>query len=172
MDEVVVRTDVYVTPTEAFDFLRDFPGYAEYSEHLTRVDQHGDGGAGTVYEIEVSWWRLSYTARTEVTGIDRDHRLDWRALESVDAEGEWEVEPIERPESDETGSRVTLRIRYAPETADATLLDLPRFVSLAWIVDRVRPVLHREAEAVVERIVADLEGEPRPVELEVETRRG
>lgn len=170
MDEVVVRTDINVPPAEAFAFLRDFPGYAAYSEYLERVDQHGDGGEGTVYELEAVWWRLRYTARTEVTKIDAPERIEWRVEEAITAEGSWDVSPIERDGSAEPASRVTLRMRYDPDTADAGVVKLPRFVSLSWVIERVRPLVEQEAEATVERVVADLEGEARPVDLEIETR--
>jgi hypothetical protein len=47
------------------------------------------------------------------------------------------------------------------------MLDLPRFVSLDWVVGKVKPILVEEAERVVERIVADVEGRRREVELVV-----
>ena len=64
---------------------------------------------------------------------------------------------------------MTLVVEYAPDSADEGLLDLPRFVSLGWVVDRVTPKVRAEAERVVRRIVADLEGERREVEVEIET---
>ena len=63
---------------------------------------------------------------------------------------------------------MTLVVEYAPDSADEGLLDLPRFVSLGWVVDRVTPKVRAEAERVVRRIVADLEGERREVEVEIE----
>lgn len=171
MEEIVVETDVAVPPEEAFAFLRDFPGYVRYSEYLDDVVQHGDGGVGTRYQLSLSWWRLSYTAHTEVTGIEEPERIEWRVLRAVDAHGAWEVEPVEPPAVPRAGSRVRLRIRYDPDSADPGALTLPRFVSIGWIVDRVKPLIVPEAEATVERIVADLEGEPRPVDLEITTRR-
>lgn len=170
MEEIVVETDVAVPPDEAFAFLRDFPGYVRYSDYLEEVVQHGDGGVGTRYDLTLSWWRLSYTAKTKVTGIDEPNRIEWRVVRAVDARGAWEIEPISPPASPREGSRVRLRIRYDSETADPGALNLPRFVSIGWIVDRVKPLIVPEAEAIVERIVADLEGEPRPVDLDITTR--
>ena len=65
---------------------------------------------------------------------------------------------------------MTLVVEYAPDSADEGLLDLPRFVSLSWVVEKVTPLIQNEAERVVERIVTDLEGEHRDVELTVHTR--
>lgn len=169
MDEVIVETDLRVSPEETFEFLLDFPGYVRYSEYLDSVRQQGDGGAGTRYELSLSWWRLAYTARTEVTNIDRPSRIDWRVLRAVDAHGSWEIEP-DAANDGSAGSRVRLRIRYDPETADPSVIDMPRLVSLGWIIDRVKPIVVREAEATVERIVADLEGEPRPVDIDITVR--
>ena len=162
MDELVVSTEVFVEPETAFEFLVDFPGYVRYSDYLEAVRQRGDGGAGTTYELELAWWRLTYTARTEVTDVEAPERIGWRVLGGLDAEGEWRVG--ETPD----GSSVALHIRYRTESADQVGLDLPRFVSLGWVVRRLTPLVREEAERTVERIVADLEGEPRPVELRIE----
>lgn len=164
MDEVIVETELAVPPDETFEFLLDFPGYVRYSEYLDHVTQRGDGGVGTRYELSLSWWRLSYTAHTEVTGIERPDRIDWRVLRAVNAHGSWEIHPIDG------GSRVRLRIRYDPDSADPSAIDIPRLVSLSWIIERVKPLVITEAEETVERIVADLEGEPRPVDLDITVR--
>lgn len=167
MDEVIVRTRIRVPPSEAFAFLTDFPGYAKYSEYLKEVRADGDGGPGTAYELDVAWWKLSYTAHTEVVDVEEPARIRWRVTEAVDAHGAWEIEPVD----DGTDSEVTLRIFFDADSADRSAVNLPRFVSIGWVIDRVKPLVVREAEDVVERIVADLEGEPRPVDLTIETRR-
>ena len=64
---------------------------------------------------------------------------------------------------------MTLVVEYAPDSADEGLIEPPRFGSLGWVVERVTPKVRAEAEQVVRRIVADLEGERRPVEVEIET---
>lgn len=165
MEEVSVSTEVYVPPSEAFAFLRDFDGYAEYSPYLENVRQFGTGEVGTEYELTATWWRIDYRARTEVTGIVPPHRIEWRVLDVIDAEGDWVVEEIDG------GSRVTLLIRFDAQSADTGAVSLPRFVSIGWVIDRVKPLVRKEAEAIVERIVADLEGEPRDVQLDIEVRR-
>ncbi len=164
MDTVEVSTVVYLPPEAVHEFLLDFPGYAEYSEHLTEVRQHGDGSPGTEYELDFAWWKLTYTARSRVTGVEAPERIDWRVVKDVDADGRWEVERL-----DDEATRVTLVVEYAPDSADEDGIDLPRFVSLAWVVETVKPKVRAEAERVVRRIVADLEGEPRDVDVEIET---
>ena len=166
MDSVEVSTDVFVPPEEVYDFLLGFRSYANYSEHLTDVRQHGDGSPGTEYELDFTWWKLTYTARSEVTDVDRPNRIDWRVVKDLDAVGHWAVERID---DDPARTRVTLHVQYRPESADEGTVDLPRFVSLDWVVDKVEPKVRAEAERVVRRIVADLEGEPRDVDLEIET---
>lgn len=166
MEEIVVGTDVHVPPDEAFAFLLDFPGYVQYSDYLTGIEQHGDGGSGTRYYLELSWWRLSYTASTEVTKIDPPRRIDWRVLRAVDASGNWEVKSIDDGQS----SDVRLHIRFDADSADASVLNLPRFISISWVIDKLRPIVLNEAESTVERIVADLEGERRPVDLHMQRR--
>lgn len=166
MDSVEVTTDVFLPPEEVYDFLLEFRSYTKYSEHLADVRQHGDGSPGTEYELDFAWWKLTYTARSEVTDVDRPHRIDWRVVKDVDAVGHWSVEQVD---DDPPRTRVTLHVRYRPESADESTFDLPRFVSLDWVVDRVEPKVRAEAERVVRRIVTDLEGEPRDVDLEIET---
>jgi uncharacterized membrane protein len=163
VDTVEVSTEVYLPPGEVYEFLLDFPGYAEYSEHLSAVRQHGDGTPGTEYELDFAWWKLGYTARSRVTDVDPPDRIDWRVVEDVDAVGRWEVDRLD----DET-TCVTLVIEYAPDSAEADSFDLPRFVSLDWVVEKVTPKVSAEAERVVRRIVADLEGERREVDVEIE----
>lgn len=166
MDSVEVTTEVYLPPEEVFDFLLEFDRYAEYSEYLSDVRTYGDGSPGTEYELVFSWWKLSYTARSEVTDVDRPNRIDWRLVKDLDAVGNWTVEQVD---DDSPTTRVTLTVRYRPESADEGSVDLPRFVSLDWVVEKVKPRVQAEAERVVRRVVADLEGEPRDVGLQIET---
>jgi hypothetical protein len=159
------RTDVHVAPDVAYEFLLDFEGYAKYSEHLASVERDGDGGPGTEYAITATWWRLSHTVRSAVTDVDPPSRIDWRLVDEVDAAGRWHVDDVGRP--DAPRSRVTLALAYDPATLSS--VDLPLVPSLDWLADKLAPVVRREATAVVERIVADLEGEPRPIDLDVTT---
>ncbi|WP_435153247.1 SRPBCC family protein [Haladaptatus sp. DFWS20] len=167
MDSVELSTVVYVPPEEAYEFLIDFPNYANYSKHLTGVTHEGDGGPGTEYDIHLQWWKIQYTVRSEVVELDRPNRIDWKIIKDINAHGHWRVEevPEEAPEGGETASRVWLSIQFDADSADSGMLDLPMFVSLGWVVNKVKPLVLREAETVVERIVADLEGEPRDVNL-------
>jgi uncharacterized membrane protein len=166
VDTVEVSTVVYLPAEEVYEFLLDFPRYARYSEHLTDVRQFGDGHPGTEYELDFAWWKLSYTARSRVTGVEDARRIDWRVTKDVDAAGEWIVDPVDE-ETPET--RVTFRVQYRPDSAEESSFDLPRFVSLEWVVEKVKPKVRTEAERVVRRIVADLEGGYRDVELEIRT---
>ncbi|MFB6172712.1 MAG: SRPBCC family protein [Haloarculaceae archaeon] len=172
MEEIEVSTVVYLAPEDVYEFLVDFPRYANYSEHLRSVDREGDGSPGTDYHLTFSWWKLTYTAHTRVTDVDPPRRIDWAVVRDLDATGHWAVEPA--PESarseDEPASRVRFHISFRPESADPTGLDLPRFVPVDRIIQRVTPVVQREAERVVRRIVADLEGEARSVDLEIHAR--
>ena len=171
MDEVEVSTVVYVPPAEMYDFIVDFPRYANYSEYLEEVRRDGDGSPGTRYALRFSWWKLTYTAHTKVVDADPPNRLDWRVIKNIDADGHWRVEEAsdEAPDDVETASRVSLRIEYDPSSVNAGSIDLPRFVSLSWVIEKVKPKIQSEAERVVERIVADLEGESRDVDLTIHT---
>jgi len=171
VDAVEVSTVVYVPPQEMYDFIVDFPRYANYSEYLESVVRDGDGALGTRYTMRFAWWKLTYTTRTEVVDTDPPRRIDWRVTKDIDADGYWRVEevPQEAPEDVETASRVSLRIEYDSDSVSAGSIDLPRFVSLSWVIDKVKPLIRKEATRVVERIVADIEGRPREVELTVHT---
>jgi len=171
-EAIAVSTVVYLPAEEVYEFLLDFPGYARYSEHLEQVRQFGDGSPGTRYELRFAWWKLTYTTRSEVTAVEEPERIDFRILKDIDATGHWAVEPIDlppdAPPDAEVASRVHFRVDYDPTSVSAGSIDLPRFVSLDWVIDRVKPIVVREAERIVERVVADLEGSRREVHLDVD----
>jgi len=171
VDEVEVSTVVYAPPEEMFEFLVDFPGYARYSEYIDRVEQEGDGDVGTRYDLVFSWWKLTYTARSAVTDTDRPRRIDWRLVKDIDAVGYWGVEDAsdEAPADVDAASRIVLDIEFDPDSADADAVDLPRLVSLSWVIEKVKPLIKQEATRIVERVVADIEGEPRDVDLRIRT---
>jgi carbon monoxide dehydrogenase subunit G len=166
VEELEVGTAVHRPPEEVFAFLSDFPRYANYSEHLDSVESFGDGGVGTEYALTFSWWKVSYTVRSRVTGIVEPERIEFELERGLTAEGEWLVDPIDGGD----GSYVQFVVRYDPDTVDGEGVSLPSFISLERVVDRVLPFVTEEAERVVERVVADLEGEHRPVDLEVSKR--
>jgi len=179
VNRVEVSTSVYLPPEAVYEFLLEFRGYASYSEYLRSVRQFGDGGPGTKYELEFAWWKLRYTARSEVVEVDPPNRIEWRLIKDIDAAGRWLIEPTKATSgADESGTddrgegpetAVTLVIEYAPGSADDGIVDLPRFVSLGWVIERIKPKIRTEAERIVRRIVADLEGETREVDLRIET---
>jgi hypothetical protein len=167
VDSVEVSTLVYLPPEEVYDFLVDFPRYADYSEYLREVRRFGDGSAGTEYTLTFAWWKLSYTTRSRVTGLSPPDRIDWEIVKDIDATGAWLVDyvPEEAPPDEEHATRVTFTVQFNPKSADKSALDLPALVSFGWVVDKVKPKIKEEAERVVRRIVADLEGEDRPVNV-------
>ena len=185
MDRVEVSTVVRLPPEEVYEFLLAFRGYADYSEYLESVRQFGDGGPGTEYALRFEWWKLHYTARSAVTEVDPPRRIEWRILKDLDASGRWLIDPIEDADGPTRGStdgasggetggsaprtEVTFVAEYAPGSADDGIVDLPRFVSLGWVVERIKPKIREEAERIVRRVVADLEGHERDVELRIET---
>ncbi|SNZ02582.1 Polyketide cyclase / dehydrase and lipid transport [Natronoarchaeum philippinense] len=169
MDRVQVSTLVYLPPEDIYEFLEDFPGYANYSKYLQDVRRDGTGEEGTRYDLEFAWWKLEYTAQSEVTDTTPPERIDWRLVTDLDAQGYWRVDhqPEAAPQHRETASRVHFVVEYDPSSASAGAVDLPALVSMGWVIDKLRPKVLEEAERIVERIVADLEGERRDVELQV-----
>lgn len=171
MDELVVSTEVYATPEEVYEFLLEFPRYGRYSEYLREVRTlAGDGGPGTRYELVFAWWKLTYTARSEVTGVDPPSRIDWTITKDIDAGGCWRITPLDDGsggDGDEAMCEVAFEIEFDPNSASSDALDLPRLVSFDWVLGKTIPLIRSEAERVVERAVADLEGRSRSVELDV-----
>lgn len=166
MEELEVGTEVHLPPEEVFEFLLDFPRYANYSKHLDSVEAFGDGDVGTDYALTFTWWKVSYTVRSRVTEIVEPERIEFEIVRGLTADGEWMVEPLD----DRDGSYVRFLARYDASTVTSDRVSLPAFVSIAWVIDRVLPFITDEAERVVKRVVADLEGEPRPVDLDVTLR--
>jgi uncharacterized membrane protein len=169
VDEIEARTVVYASPEELYEFLLDFPGYARYSEYLDRVRQDGDGAVGTRYALQFSWWKLSYTARSEVTGVDPPERIDWRIVKDIDAEGYWGITPTDPPEGEDVATEVVLHIEYDASSASASAVDLPKLVSMGWVIEKVKPLVRKEATRIVRRVVDDIEGEPRDADVEIRT---
>lgn len=154
-----------------FDALSDLRRYEDYSDHLVEVERRGDGGVGTEYTLRFAWWLVTYAVRSRVTGVDRPARLDFEVTEGIAATGSWYVEPISPADGDDDDADDAVRVRfvveYDPDTVAGSALRLPALVSLPWVVDRVAPLVEREAAGVVERVVQDLEGSRRSVDLEV-----
>ncbi|WP_265110412.1 SRPBCC family protein [Halosolutus halophilus] len=169
MDRILLSTLAYRPPEEVFPHVRSFTDYTRYTDHLTEVRVHGDGSVGSVYDLVLSWWKLTYTARSKVTDVSPPNSLQWRLTKDIDARGEWRVEPEPEsaPTDAPTASRIYFDAVYDPYSADRSSISLPRFVSLDWVVDRVEPRLIDEAETVVERLVTDIEGRRRDVELTI-----
>lgn len=173
MDTIVVSTVVYEEPSTIYDVLIDFPRYAKYSEYLTSVDRlRGDGGASTQYALNFAWWKLTYTAHSEVVDVDPPHGIDWRVTKDITANGHWRVEqreslPADAPTDASTACDVSLRIDFDPDSADSDAVDLPRLVSMGWVIKKVIPLIKDEAEQVIQRAVSDVEGRRRDVEFTV-----
>jgi uncharacterized membrane protein len=169
VNSVDVETTVYLPREEVFEFLLDFPGYATYSKYLQDVQQIGDGPVGTEYALHFAWWKLSYTAHSQVTDTDPPERIDWRLLKDIDANGAWVVEPTTPPPAEREASRVRLLVEYDPDSVRGRYLDLPRFISIDTVIEKTKPLIEREAARVVRRAVADLEGRQREVDLTIRT---
>lgn len=169
MDRVEVSTVLYVSQAEVYEFLIEFPRYAKYSKYLREVRPHGDGSPGTRYDLVFAWWKLTYTARSEVTDVDPPNRIDWRLVKDIDAEGYWQVEPVpdEAPDGTEHATRVRCVVEFDPDSVDSRLVDLPALVSVNWLLGKVIPKIKAEAERVVQRIATDLEGTQRDVTLQI-----
>ena len=167
-----MSTEVYADPQDVYVFLLDFPQYANYSEYLREVrTMQGDGGAGTRYALTFAWWKLTYTAHSQVTGVEPPTRIDWEITKDIDAGGCWRVTPVEgdgiEDREAEPRCEVALEIAFDPGSASSDALDLPRLVSFDWVVKKAVPLIRKEAERVVERAVRDLEDSTRDVELDV-----
>ncbi len=175
MDSIVVRTVAYASAEEIYDFLIDFPRYARYSKYLTDVRRlRGNTGVGTRYALRFAWWKLTYTAHSEVVDVDPPQAINWRVIKDINANGAWRIEPRETlpadaPDDATAACDVSLQVDFDPDSADSSVLNLPRLVSFGWVLKKVIPLIREEAERVVRRAVNDLEGRDRPVEFTVES---
>jgi uncharacterized membrane protein len=175
VDEVRLSTVVYAPREEVFAFLTYLVGYLAYSKHLKDVHRDCDGGPGTVYTMTFGWWKMTYRAQSEVVAIEEPDRIEWRVVKDLDARGHWQLRDVDEeadpsaavPADREHATQIELYIEFDPDSASVGAIDVPSFVSLSWAIDRVVPLIVDEAERVLRRIVADLEGEPRDVELTV-----
>lgn len=164
VDGIDVSTLLYVPQETVYDFVHEFSGATDYSPNLDEIRQYGDGDAGTDYEIEVSWWRLSYVSHTTVTDTDRPRRIDWRTTQAPKARGYWGIKPETPPAGRDHATRLRLRLQFDPDTLGSVPLG---GWTLDRLFDRIRPLVVRESERIVEGVVRDLEGESRAVELDV-----
>lgn len=175
MERLTVDTVIYQPVEVVYDFLLDFPRYANYSEYLESVselDPAADEQAR--YALRFAWWKLSYTARSAVTETVPNERIEWVILGEFDAGGRWLVEeretlPEDAPEWAETATSVRFEVAWNPASVNSGMVDLPRLVSLDWVINKVEPIVEKEARRVVERAASDLEGRRRAVELTVRT---
>lgn len=161
MDKVEFETTVYAPRSDVYDFLVEFENYGRYSDKIDDVTVVGDDPLE--WEISVSWWLLSYTARSAVTQRVENQRIDWEITKDVDAWGSWILEDTESEDRRyDDATRVVLEAEYDPEHADR-LSSLPtsKLVSLA------KPVVIKEGRRVLRRVVGDLEGRRRNVDLNV-----
>lgn len=168
MPVLEARTEVYRSAEAVFDALLDLRRYEAYSDHLAAVERVGDGGVGTEYTLRFEWWLVSYTVRSEVTAVERPDRLDFAVTKGIQATGSWFVEPVSTGEDPVTEVRFV--VEYDPDTVAGAALSLPALTSMSWVIERVAPLVEQEAAGVVRRVVNDLEGSDRAVDLNVEVR--
>jgi uncharacterized membrane protein len=168
VDAVEASTLLYVPPEDVYRYIHEFEGAVGFADHVDRIEQSGDGGPGTDYYIRLSWWRLSWTSHSRVTEVDPPNRIEWRTVGDVRARGTWLMEPLPEarlPEGREAGTELTLRVEFDPASIRGA--GVTRLMPIERLLRRVRPVVARECERLVEGAVVDLEGERRPVEYTV-----
>lgn len=173
VEELTVSTVIYLPPEEVYDLLFDLARYPEFSEYIDDVRVRGEG-VGTRFALALSWWHLAYTVRGRVTDVDPPNRIEWVITSDVNARGHWAITPADdrAPAGCEAASEARLYVAYEPDSFGGASIGLPRFASLGWVVDRMRPVAEREAEKVARRVVADLEGRRRSVDVHIDTDPG
>ncbi|MFC7228511.1 SRPBCC family protein [Salinirubellus salinus] len=164
MDAIEASTHLYVPPRDVYEFIQGYEGASEYSPHLEGVEQTGDGGPGTVYHITLSWWKLSWTSASRVTAAEPYERIEWRTTEDVRAKGYWtmaELAPSEVPAAHEVGTELGLRVEFDPTSIRGHRVT--RVLPLGRLLERIRPVVVRECEALLSGVANELEGAHREV---------
>jgi hypothetical protein len=171
VETVEASTLVYLSPEEIYDYLSDLRQFEDSSKYVTDINREGDDPL-SLYEITVSWWKIGYTARVEITDVDPPNRIDWKLVKSVDAHGYFEIEhvPEEAPEGRPDACRVVVHGEFDPDTVTAEALDLPKLIPVSRIIDKVAPKAEPAARIIGGRIVSDMEGEKRSIELTVHER--
>lgn len=175
MERLTVETVVYQPAAVVYDFLLDFPGYADYSEYLETVEALEPAeGEQARYALRFAWWKLQYTARSAVTETVPNERIEWTVLGEFEAGGRWAVEerdelPEDAPSWAETATTIRFEVSWNPDSVSSGMVDLPRLVSLDWVIKKVEPIVEKEAKRIVSRAAADLEGRRREVDLTVRT---
>ena len=178
MKTIEVWADASVDPVVAYEYLLDFTNYAEYCRYVNGVDVDSDGssaeaapptGAGTTYTIRLGWWRISVDLRAEVSQVEHPRTIQWRVLSDVDAHGRWEVHP---PDSADGPVGLRFVASYDSAALERTNLDLPRFVPMARVIDKLMPLMMETGCDVLEQIVWDLEATRRSVNVRVRTSEG
>lgn len=170
VERLEASTVIHLPPEKVYEALVDFTQYANYADYVTEIRRHG-AGEMTEYDIDFSWWKLSYTARSAVTDVDPPNRIDWELTKDLDAHGHWTIEQTQAEEMDEiaAASRVTFDVEYDPNSLEPGAISLPALVPLEKAIDLVVPKIEAEAKRIIRRLVVDLEGEERPVEITVTT---
>lgn len=153
MNRIEVSRSVDRSPVAVFGTVRDFSGYPAYSEYLTGVTVDGDGDSGTEYVLDIRVFGLSFDVRTRLDELDPPRRIGWSVLEDIDAAGQWIVRPAEGG----NGSELELVVEYDPESVDSSVVSLPFGMSFDWLASKAESLAEREAETVLDRLVADLE---------------
>lgn len=155
MNRIEVSRRVNRDPAVVFAAARDFSAYPDYSEYLKDVTPDGDGTPGTEYDLHIHVLGLSFDVRTRLEELDPPRRIEWSVHGELDAVGRWIVTPV----SDETASKIDLVLEYDPNSIDSSVVSLPFGLSVSWVADRAEALAEREVEAVLDRLVADLERE-------------
>ncbi|MFW5921889.1 MAG: type II toxin-antitoxin system RatA family toxin [Halodesulfurarchaeum sp.] len=141
------------SPEAVFGAVRDFSGYTDYSDYLRAVTVDGDGDRGTEYVLDIRVLGLTVDVRTRLDELDPPRRIEWSVLGDVEAAGQWNVRPIEGG----NGSTLELIVEYDPESVDSSVVSLPFGLSVARLTSKAESLAEREAETVLDRLVADVE---------------
>ena len=104
----------------------------------------------------------------EAAGNDGGEGAEDDGGEDAEDDGGENAEDAMDDDGDETPQcTVALEVQFDPSSASSDALDLPRLVSFDWVLKKAIPLIRTEAERVVERAVADLEGSRRDIDLDV-----
>ncbi|MFW6383795.1 MAG: SRPBCC family protein [Halodesulfurarchaeum sp.] len=154
MNRIEVSQPIERAPEAVFEVVEAFSRYPAYSKYLDAVSQVGTRDDLPEYALSFSWWRLTYETRTRVLDRDPPRTLDWEVATDVDASGTWTVEPL-GPDR----ARLRLEARYDLDSIGSTGVSLPFGFSVNWLKRNVDDLISSEADRVLARIAANLEGQ-------------
>lgn len=161
MERIAIETTVQASPEEAYEFLRAFPDFVEYTRHLAAVRPLSNGDEPSRYEVTGRYRGFRHTVRSKVTAEDRPTAFEWELEGRVRASGRWECTP-----RDDGSTTVRTVISYDLASVGAVGRGLVPLLSISGLRDRINQAVEAEVNRVLQAMVDGLDAGSRAAEAE------